>query len=408
MKVVIAPDGFKESLPAPQVAQAMARGVVDAAGDAVVDLCPMADGGGGTVAAMVAATRGRTVSADVFDPMGGSIRAHFGLLGRPDSPGLPGELGLVAAEGVVDGEFDGQDEAAAAGGTAVIEMAAASGLALVPQPMRNPLRATTFGTGQLLLAALDLGVSEIIIGIGGSATTDGGCGCAQAMGVAFLDGAGAALAPGIGGGSLGEITRISMAGRDVRIAGTRIRVACDVTNPLTGPDGAACVYGPQKGATPEMVKLLDEGLKRLAHVIRRDIGIDVENMAGAGAAGGLGGGLAAFAGATIQRGVELVAQAVRLARRLKGADLCITGEGKLDRSSSFGKTAIGVADIAAGLGVPVICIPGQAAADGPRERFAAVLPLVGPDVTVRQAMADPESILRTRAGAAVREFLTRK
>ena len=320
MKVVIAPDTFKESLSAVDAAQALAQGVLKARPDAQIDLCPMADGGEGTVAAMVAATGGQFITADVFGPLGQPVRARLGLMGAMRDAALPGEAGYMAAVAFSEG---GQ---ATGGHTAVIEMAAASGLALVPGDLRNPLKATTFGTGQLIMNALDTGARDILIGLGGSATCDGGVGCAQALGIVFLDSRGEAMRCGLGGGDLMQIHGINVTGREPRLAQARIFAACDVTNPLTGPTGAAAIFGPQKGATPEQVRQLDAGLARLAAIIRRDLGVDVENMPGAGAAGGLGAGLVAFVDAKIQRGVEIVAQAVHLGRRLCDADLVLTGE----------------------------------------------------------------------------------
>ena len=266
---------------------------------------------------------------------------------------------------------------------------------------------TTFGVGELMLAALDAGATRLVIGIGGSATVDGGAGCAQALGVVFLDGDGRSCPCGLAGGGLIDIARIDIGGRDRRIQGADIRVACDVTNPLTGPAGAAAVYGPQKGATPEMVKTLEAGLANLAEVIRRDLGVDVARLGGAGAAGGLGGGLAAFAGAKLQSGVAVVADAVGLACRLAGADLVLTGEGKFDAQSATGKVPVGVAKLAAAAGVAAICIPGQADADAPHELFRMVRPLAGGGVTVAAALGDPAGLLRRRAAEAVRE-LTRR
>lgn len=393
MKVVIAPDSFKESLPALEVARALAEGVRAACPSAEVDLCPMADGGGGTVAAMVAATGGRILSAEVAGPFGEPVRAEFGLLGQ----GVSAERSRAAS-----GERS----------RAVIEMAAASGLHLVPPGRRNPMLTTTYGTGQLILAALDAGAGEIILGIGGSATTDGGAGCAQAVGVGFADASGRPCTRGLAGGDLKGIARIDLAGRDPRIAAVRTRVACDVTNPLTGPNGAAAVYGPQKGATPEMVRRLDEGLHHLAGLIRRQLGVDVESLPGAGAAGGLGAGLVAFLGARLERGAAIVAEAVGLLERLRGADLCLTGEGRFDSQSLSGKTAVGVAGVARQVGVPVLCLPGQAEAglaDRPQVRamFAAVNPLAAGDVTVADAMARTRELLRLRAQEAVGRFAGR-
>ncbi len=373
MKVVVAPDSFKETLAAQQVARALAAGVREAAPDAEIDCCPMADGGEGTVEAMVAATAGKFHKADVFGPLGEPRVARFGMLG------------------------DGR--------TAVIEMAAAAGLALLAPQRRDPMRTTTFGVGMLIRSALDLGARRIIIGIGGSATVDGGAGCAQALGVAFVDAAGGACVCGLAGGGLATIDRIDASDRDERIAATDIRVACDVTNPLTGPDGAAAVYGPQKGATSEMIVELEAGLANLARVVRRDLGIDVEHLPGAGAAGGLGAGLVSFAGAKLESGIGIVAEAVALADRLAGADVVVTGEGSFDAQSRSGKTAFGVARMAAEANVPAICIPGRSEPAGPHEMFRLVRPLVGGDVSLSQAMAGPAPLLQRRAAEAIRELL---
>jgi glycerate kinase len=244
MKVVIAPDSFKESLPASQVARAMAEGVRQVWPEAEIDCCPMADGGQGTVEAMVSATAGRMLAAEAFGPLCEPRSAAYGLLGH--------------------------------GRIAVIEMAAAAGLELLPPAQRNPLKTTTFGVGKLILAALDQGVEEIILGIGGSATVDGGVGCAQALGAVFLNKAGRPFHCGMAGGELNEIGRIDISDIEPRLRQVRLRIACDVTNPLCGPGGAAAVYGPQKGATPEMVAHLDAGLANLAAVLRRAVGVDVE------------------------------------------------------------------------------------------------------------------------------------
>ncbi len=404
MKVVIAPDTFKESLPAPEVAAAMAAGIVDAVPHAVVDLCPMADGGEGIVAAMVAATNGRFAYADVYGPLGAQVRARYGLLGTRPAAALPGEVGMLGAIGEVASTYDA-DPCDCDACTAVIEMAAASGLHLVPENLRDPLRSTTFGTGQLILAALDAGAREIILGIGGSATVDGGAGCGQALGVLFRDAAGQGLICGLGGGGLGAVEHIDLSDIDPRLAQTRIRIACDVTNPLLGDGGAARVYGPQKGADSETVERLEANLAHFADVIRRELGVDVSDLSGSGAAGGLGAGLVAFAGATLERGVSVVADAVSLRRRLHGADLCLTGEGRLDAQTASGKTAAGVAGVARQLGVPVICIPGAVTDDAPRDLFAAVHPLVADGVTPRAALANAAPLIRQRTAAALREFL---
>ena len=439
MKILIAPDSFKETLSAALVARALEKGVRSVVPDAVIDCCPMADGGEGTVDAMVNATGGTFETAIVSGPLGRPVKARFGLLGQlGGDPTLPPHLrsegrGVRSEKGRLKGfrlkaegttgfpylqpsafSLQPKPRPPSHPPTAVIEMAAASGLELVAPDQRNPLLTTTYGTGELIRAALDAGASEILIGIGGSATVDGGCGCAQALGVVFRHAQSQAtvhyplstIHQPLSGGGLMSIVEIDVSGLDPRLRQVPIRVACDVTNPLTGPQGAAAIFGPQKGATPEMIAQLDAGLAHLAEIIRRRLGLDVERIPGAGAAGGLGAGLVAFAGARLEPGLEIVAEAVGLANRLRGADLCITGEGRLDGSSSMGKTAVGVSRFASDAGVPVICIPGQAAANAPFDRFAAVYALVGDDVTLQQAMSQPAEILSRRAAEAVRHFIT--
>jgi glycerate 2-kinase len=325
MRVVVAPDKFKGSLTAIEAAAAMSRGVLAAAPAAAIDQVPMADGGEGTVDALVAATGGSYREAVVTGPLGEAVRARFGVLG------------------------DGR--------TAVLEMAAASGLVLVPASKRDPLLASTRGTGELLLAAISEGAQRLILGIGGSATNDGGAGLAQALGFRLLDDAGAELPPG--GGSLGRLHRIDSSGRRREIEGVAIDVACDVTNPLCGPDGASAVFGPQKGATPAMVETLDANLRHFASIAARDLGVEILDLPGSGAAGGLGGGLAAFAGGTLRPGVDIVIEAVKLSDRLQSADLCLTGEGALDNQSAFGKTAVGVARMARALDCPTLALAGS-------------------------------------------------
>jgi glycerate kinase len=374
MRIVIAPDSFKESASAPAVAAALARGVRRAVPDAEIDLVPMADGGEGTVEALVAATGGRSVEVTVTAPLGEPVRATYGLLG------------------------DGQ--------TAVIEMAAASGLPLVPQDRRNPLIATTFGTGELVRHALDQGARRIILGIGGSATNDSGAGMAQALGVSLRDAAGRELERG--GAALARLASVDMGGRDLRLKECEILVACDVTNPLCGPRGASRVYGPQKGATPAMVEELDAALRHCAGVLREQLGVDVLDLPGAGAAGGLGAGLVAFAGGQLRRGVEIVAEACGLAERVRGADLVLTGEGRLDQQSVHGKTPVGVAAVAAAQGVPVIAIAGSLG-EGYEACHAAGIAAAfsicrGP-MTLTEAMANAEALLATTAEEAMRAWL---
>jgi len=374
MKVVVAPDSFKENLSAREVAEALAAGVADAAPDAEVVCVPMADGGEGTVEAMVDATAGEFVDCEVTAPLGDRVRARFGVLG------------------------DGK--------TAVIEMASASGLPLVPPAKRNPLRTTTFGTGELIRAALDRDVAKILIGIGGSATVDGGAGMAQALGVKLLDANGDDIPRG--GAGLAKLDRIDVSARDPRLASVAVEVACDVDNPLTGPTGAARVYGPQKGATPEQVSVLDAALARLAKVIARDLGVDVAEIPGSGAAGGLGAGLVAFAAATLRPGVDMVVEAVGLDAKLEGADLVITGEGRMDRQSAFGKTPVGVAAAARKHGVPVVAIVGAIGdgADAVLTRgIDAVFSIHTAPVTQEEAFARSPELLRRAAEHVVRLFL---
>ena len=325
--IAIAPDSFKGTLSAAEAAEAIAAGVRRAIPRARFRLIPMADGGEGTVDAVIAATRGRWRRCAVHDPLGRAITARYGLVGGRTP-------------------------------RAVIEMAAASGLPLLQPRERNPLVTGTEGTGDLLRDALGRGARRIWMGIGGSATNDGGTGMARALGVRFLDRRGNDLPRG--GGALVDLQRIAWDGLDHRLLGAIIEVACDVTNPLCGPNGASAVYGPQKGATPAMVRRLDAGLKRLAQIMTCELGVDAAGMPGAGAAGGLGFGLMAFCGARLRCGVEMVAEAVALETQCRGCDLVITGEGRIDGQTINGKTPMGVARVAGRVGVPVIAICGCA------------------------------------------------
>lgn len=325
MKVVIAPQAFKGSISALDAAKAMAAGVKRVAPDAETVLVPVADGGDGTLQTLVETSGGQIHSVRVTGPLGEHVEAHWGAMG------------------------DGR--------TAVIEMARTSGLVLVPAPRRNPFMSTTHGLGEAIVAALDAGFHRFIVGIGGSATNDGGAGMAQALGVRLLDAQGRDLP--FGGAALARLERIDMAGLDPRAKQAEFLVACDVSNPLTGPEGASAVYGPQKGATPEMVRQLDAALHHFAQVVKRDLGADIEQMRGAGAAGGLGGGLVAFLKATLRPGVDIVLETVGLEKHLAGADLVITGEGRLDFQTVYSKAPIGVAALAKKRGIPVIAIAGS-------------------------------------------------
>ncbi|MFH1022065.1 MAG: glycerate kinase [Planctomycetota bacterium] len=324
MKILIAPDSFKECLSAADAARAMARGARRAAPRAVIREMPIADGGEGTVDALVRATDGRFLRVTVTSPLGTPVRARYGISG------------------------DGR--------TAFVEMAEASGLHLVPPAKRNPLRASTYGTGELIHHALDRGVRRILIGIGGSATVDGGAGMAAALGARLLDRDGRDIPRG--GGGLAAVHAIDRSGLDRRLASVEIVAACDVKNPLCGPRGAAAVFGPQKGATPAMVRTLNRNLARFAAGIRRSIGKNVARLPGAGAAGGLGAGLVAFTGARLEPGIAIVLDTVRFREELAGADIVLTGEGCLDGQSVMGKAVGGVAAAAENAGVPVIALAG--------------------------------------------------
>ena len=368
MRIVVAPDKFKGCLAAREVAAAIAAGIRRADPSAVIEQIPMADGGEGTVDALVAATGGRFVTRTVTGPLPGTrVNATYGMLG------------------------DGR--------TAVIEMAAASGLALLRPEERNPERTTTYGTGELILSA---GAERIILGIGGSATTDGGLGCAQACGVRFEMSDGTIRTTGqapLTGGDLANVRRTVIARS---VIGGAIRVACDVDNPLYGPRGAARVFRPQKGATPEQVERLDAGLRQLAAVVGEE---DVARVPGAGAAGGLGFGLMAFLNARLQPGFEIVAEAVGLRERLAGADLVITGEGRLDESSLGGKTVIGVARVCRELGVRCVALVGSvgAGADGAlAEGLASYHVVSDPAMDVGEAMKHAAELLATKAEELMR------
>ena len=329
MKIVIAPDSYKESLSATEVAQAIEKGFREIFPDAQYVSVPVADGGEGTVEAMIAATHGSAHSALVTGPLGEKVNANWGMSG------------------------DGK--------TAFIEMAAASGLALVPPEKRNPLITTSRGTGELILQALDSGASNIIIGIGGSATNDGGAGMVQALGAKLCDANGTEI--GYGGGSLNTLNTIDVSGLDPRIKHCAIRVACDVTNPLVGEQGASRIFGPQKGATEPLILELDRNLAHYADIIKKSLGVDVKNVPGAGAAGGMGAALMAFLGAELKSGIEIVTQALNLEEHIYDCTLVVTGEGRIDSQSIHGKVPVGVANVAKKYHKPVIGIAGSLTRD---------------------------------------------
>lgn len=363
MKFVIAPDSFKGSRTAAQIAAAIKSGLTRVFPDAEYVLIPMADGGEGTVQSLVDATAGRKISAVVTGPLSTPVTAEFGILG----------------DGI----------------TAVIEMAAASGLDYTTAATRNPLTATTYGTGELIRAALDQGVRHIILGLGGSATNDGGAGMAQALGIRLLDAQGRDLERG--GAALAHLARIDLTGADPRLAQTEFILAADVTNPLTGPTGASAVFGPQKGATPAMVQELDTSLAHFAAVIQQTTGKDIAQVPGAGAAGGLGAGLLAFTHARLEHGIEIVTRYTHLKERARGADYVFTGEGGIDFQTQYGKTPFGVARAtkAVAPNAPVVVLAGNIGRGvdvlyGP-DKIDAIFATPSGAKSLAQAIADTDS-----------------
>ncbi|PQO98219.1 glycerate kinase [Massilia phosphatilytica] len=364
MKIVIAPDSFKESLTALQVADAIEAGMREIWPDAVYVKVPVADGGEGTVQAMIDATGGRRVDVRVTGPLGQTVDAFYGD----------------------------------AGGLAVIEMAAASGLEGVPPDLRDPRTATSRGTGELIRAALDAGARRFVLGVGGSATNDGGAGMLQALGVRLLDGDGQDLGPG--GAELARLDRIDVSGLDPRVRDAEFRIACDVDNPLTGPRGASAVFGPQKGATPAMVAQLDAALAHYADVIRRDMNQDIAQVPGAGAGGGIAAAMVVFLQGELNPGVEIVMEAVGLDAAVRAADLVVTGEGRIDGQTVHGKTPMGVAQVARHYGKPVVAIGGSLAVDADavhEQGIEVVVAAVARPCSVAEALAAGADNLRRAA-----------
>ena len=363
MKIVIAPDSFKESLSAEAVAQAIAKGFQTVFSDAELVLLPVADGGEGTTDSLVAATKGQRFTQQATGPLGKPIQAFWGLLG------------------------DGQ--------TAVVETAAASGLDLIDHLQRDPLTATTRGTGELILAAIDKGAKHIIVGLGGSATNDGGAGMLQALGLGLLDAEGQQIPSG--GAGLAKLNSIDITSLDSRLSDIRFDVACDVDNPLIGDNGASAIFGPQKGATPEMVKELDANLKHFATITQQATGKDIINIPGAGAAGGLGGAFLGFLNATLKSGIDIVLDAVEYEKHLEGASLVITGEGRIDSQTIRGKTPIGVSKRAKAFGnIPVIALAGSVSEDSDivhEHGIDALFSVVPGVVSLENALADAEANL---------------
>ncbi len=324
MRILIAPQSLKGSLTAAEAGSAIAQGVRTIYPKAEIEIVPVADGGEGTVQALVDASGGKIIQKMVTGPLGEPVPAFFGLMGD--------------------------------GSTAVIEMAACAGLPLVPPEKRDPRITTTYGVGELILAALDYGSRHFIIGIGGSATNDGGAGMAQALGASLLNTEGTEIAHG--GAALVTLAHISTSSMDARLQNCTVEVACDVNNPLCGPRGASAVYGPQKGATPEMVEELDKALAHYAHIIEQDLGMSIAEIPGAGAAGGLGAGLMTFLHATLRPGAQIVFEALGLEDKIRKADLVITAEGQIDTQTAYGKSVGAVAEIAKRYGLPVLAFAG--------------------------------------------------
>ncbi|WP_322050620.1 glycerate kinase [Paraburkholderia bannensis] len=369
MKIVIAPDSFKESLTAAEAARSIETGFAAVFPDANFVSLPIADGGEGTVNALKEPMGAQMLSATVTDPLGRPVAAEFGLTKSH---------------------------------VAILEMASASGLHLVLPADRNPLVATTRGLGELVLAALDAGARHFIVGIGGSATNDCGVGFLQALGVKFLDSEGCDLPAGAA--DLQRLVRIDRSGIDARLASCTFDVACDVDNPLCGPAGASAIFGPQKGATPRMIQRLDEALRHVAEVIRRDFDISVESLPGSGAAGGMGAAMVAFLNAKLKPGSAIVADALNIEQAIEGADLVITGEGCVDGQTSRGKAPAGIAQIATRLGVPVIALGGAVLADagelskvGIHAAFPSVRRACSLDAALREAAVNLQMTARNVA-----------
>ncbi|MFL0270033.1 glycerate kinase [Candidatus Clostridium radicumherbarum] len=323
--IVLAPDSFKESMTAKEACEAMEKGIKKVNKNITCVHVPMADGGEGTMQSLVDATNGKIYTVEVVGPLGNNVEATYGILG--------------------DGE------------TGILEMASASGIHLVPKEKRNPLITTSYGTGQLIKACLDHGVKKLLIGIGGSITNDGGSGVVQALGGKFIDPEGNEI--GFGGGELGKIAKIDLSNFDNRLKDVIVEVACDVNNPLCGEEGASRVFGPQKGATEEMIEVLDRNLRHYAFLIKAEMGKDVLDVPGAGAAGGLGAGLMAFLNGKLKKGIEMVIEYAQLEEKIKCADIVWTGEGSIDFQTQYGKTPIGVAQVAKKYNKPVIALAGR-------------------------------------------------
>ena len=369
MKIVIAPDSFKGSCSAVEVANSIEEGIKRVDADCETVKIPIADGGEGTVEALVLSTGGELKEKEVIGPLGDIVKARYGILKN---------------------------------GAAVVELAAASGLPLIPEKSRNPLNTTTYGTGQLILAAVEDGCKKIVVGLGGSATNDGGMGIAQAFGVSFLDQEGNEL--GWGGGQLDKLNRVETENVDQRLKEIEIIIACDVTNPLCGPNGASYIYGPQKGGTPEMVETLDKNLNHYAEVISRQLHIDVKGIPGAGAAGGSAIPLLLFTNARIESGINVILDVTEIDKHFQNADLVITGEGRIDSQSIFGKVPVGVAARAKQYNLPVLAIAGgigKGAESCYQYGIDSIMSIMNRPMPLSEAMEKAEELI---ANAAERAF----
>ncbi|HHV99952.1 MAG TPA: glycerate kinase [Clostridiaceae bacterium] len=367
MKILLAPDSFKGTMSSIEVINILEKVVRQHFEDIEIIKVPIADGGEGTVDAIIAATGGEYREVEVSGPLSGQkVRARYGIIN---------------------------------GHTAVIEMAQASGLFLIKPEQRNPLLTTSFGTGELIKAALDEGIRNFIIGIGGSATNDGGIGAAQALGVKFLDSNGENV--GLGGGELSKIQKIDLTEMDRRIRDSNISVICDVTNPLTGPNGATAVYGPQKGVkTQETFEILEKGMKNYEKLIMDTTGMDMSAIPGSGAAGGLGATMVAFFGAVLKPGIETILDFVNFDNRINDVDLVITGEGKIDSQSVFGKVPVGIAERCKQKNVRVVAISGVMGKDASKVyKFGidSIMTTINSDMCLGEALARAEELLEDAA-----------
>ncbi|MBN1184429.1 MAG: glycerate kinase [Bacteroidales bacterium] len=376
LRILVAPDSFKDCLSSGEVANSIEEGILLALPDAIIEKVPLADGGEGTVEAMIEATGGKIFKARVHDPLMRLIDSCFGVLG------------------------DGK--------TAVIGMSAASGLELLTKNERNPAYTTTYGTGELIKATLDLGCENLIIGIGGSATNDGGAGMLRALGIKLLDKCGNEVQQG--GQFLLEIASIDTSQFDKRLAKTRIKLACDVTNPLYGARGAAYTYAQQKGATPEMVMKLDRALEHYAEILKAATGKDVSQIPGSGAAGGIAAGMMAFMEVTIVPGAELIMETLGLEEKIKHADIIITGEGMIDGQTLFGKAPFRVAQMAKKYSKPVVGIAGSIAGDYEqlfKEGFLSILSIMDKPMTLNDGIKDAKCLIRNTSENIIRLFAGR-